>query len=164
MLWKDSLEGGGWQQNLRSPHRLCISLAAVLLVHQHCQEELSLLPWNTFCGYVEPLERFSTLCAFLIRFSLRLGFKFVWALTRSGLPLKALNLCQVAQEFRLAWPAWHRHGEGCALCVSFLTLVRLLKLIYWAAHLFQNSHERDTLWGLHLLRDQRISAPNKHHS
>lgn len=110
------------------------------------------------CGCVEPLERFSTLCAFLIRLSLRLGFKFVWALTLQGLPLKAFQTlpgCSGIQAC-LAWPAWHRHGEGCALCLAFFPPVRLLKLIYWAADLSQNSHERHTLRATFALRPENF--------
>ena len=79
LLWNDSLEGGGWQQNLRSPCRLCVCLAAVFLAHQGSNDKLSLLPWNTFMRpYWTSGGGFYTLCAFPTAFSLRWSLSGHW--------------------------------------------------------------------------------------
>lgn len=41
------MKEGGWQQNLRSPHRLCIHLEVVFLAHQLSNDEPALLSWYT---------------------------------------------------------------------------------------------------------------------
>lgn len=147
MLWKDFLEGRGWQQNLRSPHRLCIPLAAVFLspglqwgAVTFALEYFFVALLNFWRGFplsVPSSLDFHSVC--MDTNTLRAATKdlstFARLLRNSVLPC----LTSMAQ-------AW----EGWALCLPFLAPVRLLKLIYWAAHLFQNSHERDILWGLHL--------------
>lgn len=90
--------------------------------------------------------RISTCCAFLAAFSLRPGFKFVWTLTLQKLPLKGLlKFSRLPRSSGLSDQHSTNEEQTARLCLPglpFLALIRLLKLIYWAADLFRNTARR----------------------